>query len=227
MEIKILGICGSPIKGGNVEVFLAEALKAAAEEHEVKAETITLAHKNIKDCIHCNWCVMKQTEDKLCAQGDDMVEIYPKILEADGFLFATPVYNLRLSGYLANFFDRWRCLVEARLFRGKAALKNKVAGALAVSWFRNQGPETALLSIYLNLIGMEIIPVGLPLGTGSPCGAVGLSSEGGTGVFKREVKLGVLKDEWGLESARLLGRRVIQMIKLVKAGQKVIEGKIK
>ena len=29
MEIKILGVCGSPIKGGNTEVFLEEALKVA------------------------------------------------------------------------------------------------------------------------------------------------------------------------------------------------------
>ena len=49
MEIKILGICGSPIKGGNTEVFLNEALKAAENTGNVQTELISLAGKEIKD----------------------------------------------------------------------------------------------------------------------------------------------------------------------------------
>jgi multimeric flavodoxin WrbA len=54
MEIKILGICGSPIKGGNTEVFLNEGLKAAESVGDVQTELISLAGKEIRDCRHCN-----------------------------------------------------------------------------------------------------------------------------------------------------------------------------
>ena len=98
MVIKVLGVCGSPIKGGNTELFLNEALKAAEASGEVQTELITLAGREIKDCRHCNWCVNKQIEGKFCAQNDDMAEIFPKILAADGLMLASPVYVGRLSG---------------------------------------------------------------------------------------------------------------------------------
>ncbi len=35
MKIKMLGICGSSVKGGNTEIFFEEALKAPGEMKEV------------------------------------------------------------------------------------------------------------------------------------------------------------------------------------------------
>ena len=216
MEIKILGVCGSPIKGGNTEVFLEEALKAAEATGGIRTELLSLAGKDIRDCRHCNWCVRKQTEDKLCAQDDDMQEIFPKILEADGLIFASPVYSGRLSGYLACFLDRLRVFAFGNLHQGK--MHNKVGGALAVSWFRNVGIETTVMSIIIALIGAEMLPVGPRHGLGALGGAGGLSSEGGTGKFDPKDKLGVLKDEYGLRGARSVGERVAEVTKLLKAG---------
>jgi len=73
MEINILGVCGSPIKGGNAEAFLNEALKAAGKIDGVRTEIITLAGKNIEGCKHCNWCLVKQEKGKFCflRLGDD------------------------------------------------------------------------------------------------------------------------------------------------------------
>jgi len=145
MEIEILGICGSPIKRGNTEVFLKEALKAAEETGNVKVNFISLAGKDIKDCRHCNWCIRKQTEGKFCAQEDDMAEIFPQVVKADALMLATPVYVTRLSGYLACFLDRFRVFSWGNVYHGK--LENKVGGALAVAWFRHTGAETTLLTI--------------------------------------------------------------------------------
>ena len=222
MEIKALGVCGSPIKGGNTEVFLHEALKAAEEINGVSTELITLAGKDIKDCRHCNWCLSKQEEGKFCAIKDDMVEIYPKILGADVLLLASPVYSTRLSGYLACFIDRFRCFAVGNIYRGK--LENKLGGALAVGWLRNTGIETTLLSIHSAFLAYGMIPIGPPHGLGSPYGAVGLSSEGGTGKFNPEEKLGVLKDEYGLAGARRLAKRIAQVAKLLKAGEEILKG---
>lgn len=217
MEIKIIGICGSPIKGGNTEVFLKEALNAAKNAGNVQTELISLAGKEIKDCRHCNWCLTKQEEGKFCVQKDDMVEIYPKILQADGLLLASPVYSGRLSGYLACFLDRLRCFVFGNFYR--AELHNKVGGALSVAWLRNAGIETTLISILSALMGMEMIPVGPHHGLGAITGAGGLSSDYGTGKFDPKDRLGILKDEYGLKGARSLGQRVVEVTKLLKAGE--------
>ena len=224
MEIKILGICGSPIKDGNTEAFLRQSLKAAEATGDVKAELITLAGREIKDCRHCNWCVNKQEEGKFCAQQDDMDGIYPHILGADALLLASPVYIGRLSGYMACFTDRLRAFAFGNTYGQR--LGNKVGGALAVGWGRNYGIETTLLSIISALLMMGMIPVGPPHGLGSPLGAAGLASEGGTGKFDPGDKLGVLRDEYGLNGARALGKRVAEITRLIKAGEAAqIEGR--
>ncbi|MEE8471755.1 MAG: flavodoxin family protein [Dehalococcoidia bacterium] len=221
MDIKILGISGSPIKEGNTVVFLAEALKAAEEWEGVSTELISLAGKDIRDCNHCNWCVSKQSEGNFCKQRDDMQDIFPKIVEADGLMLATPVYSTRLSGYMACFLDRWRIFGHGNHYKG--SLKYKVGGALAVGWYRNLGMEAALLSIIPNLLIYGVIPVVPHLGLGAPGGAVGLSSEGGMGTFDAAERLGVLKDEYGLTSARNLSRKMVDVIKLVRAGKEALQ----
>ena len=217
MEIKVLGICGSPIKGGNTEAFLRQSLEAAEATGYAKTELITLAGKDIKDCRHCNWCVKKQEEGKFCAQQDDMVGIYPHILGADALLLASPVYIGRLSGYMACFTDRLRAFAFGNIYGQR--LGNKVGGALAVSWGRNYGIETTLLTIISTFFMMGVIPVGPPHGLGSPLGAAGLASEGGTGKFDPRDKLGVLRDEYGLKGAEGLGKRVAEITRLVRAGE--------
>ena len=43
MTVKILGISGSPIEGGNADAFLKEALKAAEAVGDVETEFVSLA----------------------------------------------------------------------------------------------------------------------------------------------------------------------------------------
>jgi multimeric flavodoxin WrbA len=217
MQINVLGICGSPVKGGNTEAFLAECLKASEAEGDVETKLISLAGKNIKDCRHCNWRWKKQEENKFCVQQDDMQEIYEAMLEADAVLFASPAYIGRLTGYMACMTDRLRAFIFGNIYHGR--LKNKVGGALTVAWGRNSGLETTLLSLMSAIFILEMIPV-VPLhGPGSIFGAAGVSSEGGTGKFNREDKLGVLKDEYGLTGARGLGKRIVEVTRLLKAGE--------
>ncbi len=217
-KAKVLGISGSPIQDGNTDVFLKECLKAAGEIKGVTTEMISLAKKDIKDCSHCNWCVTKQSEGKFCSIKDDLVDIFPKLLEADGFLIATPVYISRLSGYLANFFDRVRCLAHGCHYRGRLA--NKPAGALSVIWYRNSGAETALLSVIGGFLTFNMLPVGA--GLGGQWGAAAMSSLHGTGKFDPKNKLGVLKDEYGLMAGRTVARRVAVIAKALKTSHSIL-----
>lgn len=216
MMIEVLGVCGSPIKGGNTEVFLSEALNRAQGLGDVSTELISLAGKQIEDCRHCNWCVTRQQEGKFCAIEDDMTEIYPKILAADVLLLATPAYAARLSGYLATFLDRFRALVLGKYYRG--VLADKVGGALTVAWLRNAGLETTLLSVISSFLMWGMIVV-TPGEGACQYGATGLSSDQGTGKFDKADRLGVLKDDVGIKSAHALAARAVKVSRTLTAGR--------
>jgi multimeric flavodoxin WrbA len=220
MDITILAVCGSPIRGGNTETFLNEAIKSARGMGGVNVEMIQLAGKHIEDCRHCNWCLTKQEEGKFCAIKDDMSEIYPKILAADALLLATPAYISRLSGYLATFLDRFRAVIRGKHYR--AAMTGKVGGALTVAWMRNAGLETTLLSVISSLLMWSMVVVTPGEGT-CPFGAAGLSSDHGTGKADPKDKLGVLKDELGMRSARTLGERIVETTRILKAGREALK----
>ena len=211
MSIKILGICASPISGGNTEVFLRRAVERAQAEPRVETRVVTLAGKRIEGCRHCNWCMAKQTKEEFCVQRDDMAGIYPLVLEADALLLATPVYIGRLSGYLATFMDRLRAFIYGKVYRGP--LVDKVGGALAVAWYRHAGVETALQSVVAGFLTLGMIPAGTPH---CPWGAPAVASKGGTGGFDKAVRHGVLEDSWGLEAAEALGRRVVDLTRKMK-----------
>lgn len=216
----MLGICGSPIRRGNTELFLREALNAVGKDPEVKMEIISLAKKKIGGCMHCNFCVTRQSEGKFCSQKDDMTEIYPRVVEADLHLWASPVYIGRLSGHLANFIDRLRAVSGvAKYYR--SALKDKPGCALAVVWLRDCGAEPTLMSITWSFFHLGMIPVGAFMN--GPFGAVGHSSLGGLGAPDKADRQLVLKDEHGLRAARFLIRRGVDLAKKLKAGSEALK----
>jgi multimeric flavodoxin WrbA len=206
MPIHILGISGSPVEGGNTEAFLSKALDVARGEPDVSAEMISLAGKDISDCQHCNWCLRKQEDGKYCVQQDDMKAIYPRILEADCPILATPVYIGRLSGYLAALLDRLRVFVHGNIYRGR--LMDKIAGAMAVGWYRHAGLESTLQSIVIGILAFNMIPVG---SSGCPWGAPAVATQGGSGRFDKERRHGVLDDEYGMMAAESLVKRMISL----------------
>lgn len=215
MKIRVLGICASPIQGGNTQAFLEKCLEAAEKDPEVDVQMVNLAGKEIGGCKHCNWCLVKQSQDVFCIQEDDMRHIYPLVADADALALATPVYIGRLSSYLAALMDRFRAFIYGKEHKGK--LTDKVAGALAVGWYRHAGLETALQTIVAGILTLGMIPVATPH---CPWGAAGLSSKGGTGQFDRSVRLGVLEDSWGVEAAQALGRRMIHLARKMKAARR-------
>jgi len=221
MKIHILGLSGSPVKGGNNDIYLKKALKAAEDTgSEVTTDFFSIAGKKIKGCIHCNYCVNKQTKERPCSIKDDMDELYPKLTEADGFIFCTPTYIGRLSGQMACLFDRFRPLIHGPLFHG--ALRNKPAGSLTVIWVRHCGAEIALLTLQMAALTLDMLPVGLGI-EGGQLGGTGVTSFGGTGEFDPDDKHLILKDDYGLDLANAMGRRVVEVAKLIKAGKEIVD----
>ena len=103
--MKVVGICGSPRKG-NTEWMLGKLLEEVAKSG-VDTELILLRELTIKGCDGCLSCELGGTERKgLCKIQDDMQQIYPRLVDADGWALGTPVYFELLSGLLKNFMDR-------------------------------------------------------------------------------------------------------------------------
>jgi len=211
--MKVLGVCGSLVKGGNTEELLKYALRLARKEG-VKTQMVTLADKSIADCVHCNWCLTRQRKGKYCAVNDDMVSLYQPVMEADILFLASPVYLGRLTGPLANFLDRIRCIEFGNAYTNRLA--DKIGAAFAVTWGRNAGVETALMSIAEAFLMLDIIPSGAHM---SPFGAATVSSLHGTGEFDSRDKRQVLKDEWGLKTTRMVVERALTLGRIMQAGK--------
>lgn len=221
MTIRVLGICGSPIKGGNTEAMLDVALEAAQSEKDVKVEKLILAGKKIRDCIHCNYCLSmsKVKEGRPCAIDDDMNEIYFKMIPQDMYMFATPVYIYRMTGLLACFIDRLRAFGHGGRYHEGINHEVKVFVAMAVSWFRGGGLETTCQMLNATASCYDWITVGA--GMRGIYGGQAFASYDGAGEFVKEDKLGVLKDKYGLDSARVVAKKGVRLAKLIAAGKRV------
>ncbi|RLI05118.1 hypothetical protein DRO26_03135 [Candidatus Bathyarchaeota archaeon] len=224
MGIKIFGICGTPVKGEtNTEVLLKAVLNSAVEAgkrygEKVETDFVRLADLKITSgCTHCNWCLQLQTADRFCSIKDDMEKIYPKIVEADGLVFATPVYISSISWLFAAFVHRLRALAEGRYYgvRGPygGILKDKVVVGCSVAWVRHGGVETTLINI-LQICGiLGFIPI---LSPGFGYGVGGVSAAPLDKLF------GVKDDRIAMASAANYGSEMVRLIRIIKAGKQAL-----
>ncbi|MBQ1460207.1 MAG: flavodoxin family protein [Oscillospiraceae bacterium] len=101
--MKILVLNGSPHPdGATSDMVNAFARGAESKGHEVRI--LHVARKNIRGCMDCGHC--RNREKGVCAQKDDMQEIYPEILSADMVVFASPIYYFTLSAQLQAAIQR-------------------------------------------------------------------------------------------------------------------------
>ena len=98
---KVLGIFGSPRKGGNTDLLLEEALKGAIQEG-AQVERIHLADLHVLPCKECHGC--DRTGE--CIVEDDMQAIYPKLMEADIVFLASPIFFYGITGWAKALVDR-------------------------------------------------------------------------------------------------------------------------
>ncbi|AEH07394.1 flavodoxin family protein [Methanothermococcus okinawensis] len=192
--MKIIGICGSPRKNGNTSFLVKEALKAA-EEEGVKTEYVSLYDKELNPCIACDVC----KQEGKCVIMDDINEILEKMEEADGIIIGSPVYFGGVSAQTKMLFDRSRpCRIGFKL-------KNKVGGAISVGASRNGGQETTIRQIHDFMLIHSMIVVG----DNEPTAHYGGTGVGGAPGACQE-------DEFGITTARNLGKKVAEVVKLIK-----------
>jgi len=188
--IRILGVVGSPRVGGNTELFVAEALKAA-EEEGAETELLRLADKELSPCDACLSC--RKTRE--CRIKDDFQMIFQKMVDADGIILASPVYFSSATPKIKALIDRagYLSIARGRVF------ENKVGGAMAVARRAGQNFTFAELLFFFLHQGM-IVP-------GSTYWNVAFGRGKGE----------VTKDKEGMETARNFAKKMVWLIKKIKS----------
>jgi multimeric flavodoxin WrbA len=208
-QCRILGISGSPRKA-NTDFLLEEALASAKSLPGVVTEKIYLRDLNIKFCIGCFKCVGINKNNRACqAHRDSMDEIYPKLKDCHGLLLATPVYFGQVSGQMKTFMDRTEPLHRSAKGQWRFALKNKVGGALVVGGNRNGGLETCIQAIHHFYLIHDMIVVGTGPDERPGCY---LGAAATTHPKVGKTTNAVKEDDLGLRAARILGRRVVEVV---------------
>ena len=103
--MKVLGLLGSPRKGGNTDLLLEEALKGA-EAEGAETQLLRLSDLDIMPCRECLSCY----DQGKCIILDDMEKIYPKLLEADIIILASPVFFYGVTAWVKALVDRCQAL---------------------------------------------------------------------------------------------------------------------
>ena len=100
--VKILGVSGSPRKGGNTDILLDSFLKGA-ESAGAETKKVLLREYSIESCIGCEACRKAGT----CTRFHDGMELlYPEIEAAKGLILGSPTYNYNVTAPMKAFIDR-------------------------------------------------------------------------------------------------------------------------
>lgn len=116
---RVLGIVGSPRRGGNTEIIVDEVLSGAAQAGAV-VEKIILNELNIGPCRACDSCYTIRK----CVQHDDMVSLLEKMQLSEVWVLGTPVYYMGPTAQFKTFLDRWYGADHGHIvtFKGKRAI---------------------------------------------------------------------------------------------------------
>jgi len=146
--MKILAINGSPrtIRSGTRRLtgFVLEGAQGAG----ATTEMIDLCDYRVTPCTACEGCTLNGA----CVYEDDVPALVARMKEADGIIFASPVYIDNVTGQMKLFFDRLADAIHYQLLTGKY-------GCAVVTTFESGGDEVvAYLNHVLNYLG--VISVG-------------------------------------------------------------------
>ncbi len=129
--MKILSIVSSFRMEGNtgrIAALMEAQLKKEAARRGIglSIERVSLGHTDIQICRGCRLC-FDRGEDK-CPLKDDLLSIRDRMLAADGYLIASPVYVEDVNGILKNWIDRLAFVCHRPALMGKCAFLLTTSG---------------------------------------------------------------------------------------------------
>jgi multimeric flavodoxin WrbA len=196
VSIKVLGIYGSPRKGGNTDNLLDRALEGAqaagAEVKSIYARKLT-----ISGCLECGGC----DETGECIIQDDMQSVYPLLQDADIIILASPNFFYNVTAQVKLVIDRSQAIWSKRLLEKTAEQRR--------SYDSGKG--------YLICVGAtkgKNLFVGVELTAKYFFDALDMSYEGGLLVDRIEAKGEIDKHPHMLEQAYSLGKSAVESMKV-------------
>ena len=102
--VTVLGLAGSPRRGGNTETLLDWCLEAARAEG-AKVVKFRLCDLDLHGCRDCEGCWKKGE----CIVKDDMQQLYPYLRTADSVVLAAPTYFMGMAAVPKMMVDRCQC----------------------------------------------------------------------------------------------------------------------
>ena len=120
----VLGLYGSPRKGGNTDQLLDKALEGSASQ---QAEVRRLYARSLKvgGCRECGGC----DETGVCIQKDDMVVVYPLFEKARAIILSAPVFFYSPPAQVKAIIDRSQaCWAKRLLAKSKEQSKTYDSG---------------------------------------------------------------------------------------------------
>jgi len=136
--VKALAINSSARQQGQskTELMLAHLVRGMRDAG-ADIEVINLREKKIKDCIGCFSCMTK-TPGK-CVLKDDMTkELFPKWLDSELVVYATPLFHHTVNAIMKRFIERTFPVCEPFLLKREERWVHPL---------RNQSPASVVLSV--------------------------------------------------------------------------------
>ncbi len=136
--MKVLALNSSPrIKGQSKTELMLSHLVAGMEKAGAQVEVIHLRTKNIRNCVGCLTCWTK-TPGR-CIHRDEMSEeLFPKFVESDMAVFATPLYHFTMNATMKAFIERTLPVLEPFIHEKKG---------LSYHPLRSRHPAVVVLSV--------------------------------------------------------------------------------
>lgn len=122
--MNVLGIYGSPRKGGNSDLLLDQVMAGAASAG-ADCRTVYCRRLKISGCLGCGGC----DETGECVIDDDMGQVYPLFTWADAVVMAVPIYFYAPPGQVKLLIDRSQaCWNHKLLTKGRDHLNTHDSG---------------------------------------------------------------------------------------------------
>ena len=152
---RVLGIVGSPRRGGNTDVLVEEVLVGASEAGAL-TEKVVLNKLDIHPCRACEACF----KTGRCVQKDDMPALLEKMDQSDVWVLGTPVYWWGPSAQFKTFLDRWFGQGQVVGFKGRPVILTIPLGASDASFARHIVGmfEGSFAHLEMNLLATIVVP---------------------------------------------------------------------
>jgi len=128
LTMKVLGLFGSPRRGGNTDLLLEEMLKGV-QKHGAMVEKIFLSDWDISGCRECRRCEIHGN----CVIQDQMQKLYPKLLQAHYVILASPIFFYGVTAQAKRMIDRCQVLWARKYILKKTSVQEE--SARRKGWF--------------------------------------------------------------------------------------------